>query len=159
MTIDRVSEKFTANIQCSVTQTYTARQSCRITLLVPPFCLTAGGNLCQRQYKVLANIYKTSRDPWQNFMVDHHFFPVPVSHSFPGVLISPIGPKAMWFIGVDHIQLLAVAERKFPSQTKVEIIPTNIRPVINENIVWFWMNSAFCYRPRLPSNVNIDRFP
>ena len=52
-----------------------------------------------------------------------------------GVLISPMAQKAVWHICVDHIQLWAVAVCKVPFQIKVAIMPTNIRPVIIENIV------------------------
>ena len=46
---------------------YTASQLYEITLLVPPFCLAVGWNLCQYQYNVPENISKTSRDPLTNF--------------------------------------------------------------------------------------------
>ena len=39
-------------------------------------------------------------------------------------------PKAVWRFCVDHIQLWAVAVYKLPSQTKVAIMNTNIRPVL-----------------------------
>ena len=53
------------------------------------------------------------------------------------VLISPMAQKSVWHICVDHIQLWAVAVCQVPFQTKVAIMPTNIRPVIIENIVRF----------------------
>ena len=41
---------------------YIDHQLCGITILVPPVCLTAGGNLCQCQYKASNYIWRTSRD-------------------------------------------------------------------------------------------------
>ena len=46
---------------------YTACQLSGITLLVLPFCLTAGENLYQCQYKAIDNIWKTSRGPLIKF--------------------------------------------------------------------------------------------
>ena len=40
--------------------TYTGRQLYGITLLTPPLCFTAGGNLCQCQFKSPGNILKLS---------------------------------------------------------------------------------------------------
>ena len=74
---------------------------------------------------------------WQRFVVDQHFFPVPVSLCFSGVPISTVGPKPMCCIRVYHIQLWAVAQCQLPYQTKAVIMPTNIRPAIIEDIVWF----------------------
>ena len=120
-----------------VAEKYTTRQLWGITLLVPPFCLTEGGNLCQRQYKALANIYNTSCDPLTIFSGRPSLLSCPSQPSFVGMLISPIGPKAAWLLPVDHIQLLAITVCKFPSQIEVAIMPINFRPVIFENIVWF----------------------
>ena len=99
--------------------------------------LTEGGNLCQRQYKALANIYDTSCDPLTIFSGRPSLLSCPSQPSFVGMLISPIGPKAAWLLPVDHIQLLAITVCKFPSQIEVAIMPINFRPVIFENIVWF----------------------
>ena len=54
---------------------------------------------------------------------------------FSGMLISPIAPKAVWCIYVDHIQLWAVAVYKLLFETMVVIMPTTIQPVIIENNV------------------------
>ena len=124
-------------------------------------------------------------------MVDRHFYTVPVNLFGSGVLLSPIAPKAVCCIYVDHIQVWAVAATKarcilcctflnlyghlhrfcrwfsilychschvivqwcvylfgpvvnkllllckFPSQTELVIMPTNIQHVIIENIVQF----------------------
>ena len=57
---------------------------------------------------------------------------------FSGVLISPTAPKAVYRICVDHIQLWAVAVCELRSQNKFEIMPTNNRPLLVENIDWLW---------------------
>ena len=55
-------------------------------------------------------------------MIGHRFCSVPVS-LWLGVLISPIAPKSMCRICVDHTQLLrAVAVCKLPSQTNQLVI-------------------------------------
>ena len=45
---------------------YTARQLYWITILVPSFCLTAGGNLRQYQYKAPDHIQRPLADLWQH---------------------------------------------------------------------------------------------
>ena len=45
-----------------------------IMLLVPPFRLTVGGNLCQYYYEALDNIQKISCGPLTKFYDDHHFW-------------------------------------------------------------------------------------
>ena len=57
----------------------------------------------------------------------------PCQPPLSGVLISPIAPYVMWRICVDHIQLYEPS-RQLPSETKVAIMPTNIRLVIIETI-------------------------
>ena len=69
-------------------------------------------------------------------MVDDHFCSVPV-RLFSGVLISPIDPKAVYRICVDHIQLWIVAVCKLHFQNKMVIIPANTQPVIIENTALF----------------------
>ena len=76
---------------------YTARQLCGITLLVPPFYLLAYGNICQSQYKAFV-------DPLTNFCGRPSLLSSPGQPSFSGELISPIAPKAVWRICVDHSQ-------------------------------------------------------
>ena len=51
--------------------------------------------------------------------------------------MSPVAPKAICRMCVDHAQLWAIALCKLPSQTKVVIMPTNNRPVFIENIFRF----------------------
>ena len=119
------------------------RKTCPIkrhTILVPSYCLTAGANLYQYQYKAPDNIQKTTRELLTTFIVDHHFGPVPIS------LLSREG----WFpsnatlrICFDHIQLCAVAVCKLLSQTKVTNLPTNIQPLISENIVHLKISFKF----------------
>ena len=106
-----------------------------ITLLVPSFCLTAGGNLCLCQYRALEILKRPLATLWQTFMVDHHFGPVPTSLLSPACWFPQFAPWAVWHICVDHIQLWAVVACKLPSQTKEVIVPINNRPVIIKNIV------------------------
>ena len=56
---------------------------------------------------------------------------------FLGMQISLIATKAVRCNDVDHIQLQAVAVCRLSSQAKVEVMITNIQPVVIENIVWF----------------------
>ena len=57
-------------------------------------------------------------------------FSSPSQPFFYQVLIFPIAPKAVYRICFDHIQLWAVVVCQLPSQTKLVIMSTNIRPVI-----------------------------
>ena len=84
------------------------------------------------------NIKRALARLWQPVMIDHHSFPVRVS-LFLGVLISLIAPRKGCRIFVNSIQrwLSAVAVCNLPSQTKVAIMLTNIRPVITENVIQF----------------------
>ena len=75
---------------------YTAHQLCGITLLVPPFCLTAGRNPCQCQYEAFTISTRPLVLLWQTLMDDHHFCPVQVSLLsregwFPHLLRSQYG--------------------------------------------------------------------
>ena len=63
--------------------------------------------------------------------------PLTIFKTFSGVPISPITSKALWHTCGDHIQLWAVDVCKLPSQTKVAIMRTNIRPETLANIVRF----------------------
>ena len=107
-----------------------------ITLLVPPFCLTAGGSLSQCQYKTPGNIQKTSRDPLTNIYGWPSLLSCPGQPSSSGMLISPIAPKG----SVTHLcwSRLVVSRHcmQVTSETKVAIMPTNIWSVIIVNIVW-----------------------
>ena len=105
--------------------------------LISPFRLTAGGNLCQYQYKAPANIEKTPCNHLTNFYGRPSLLSIPSQSYISGVLISPIISNEVWPICADHIQLWAVTVFKLLSQTKVVMMPTNIRPVIIENIVQF----------------------
>ena len=78
---------------------------------------------------------KTSRDPLTNIYGQSSFLSGPGRSSFSGVLISPVVPKAMWCICVHYIPLWPIAVCEIPSQSKVAIMPINIRSVILENIV------------------------
>ena len=117
----------------SESTTYTASQLSGIPLPVPPFCLAAGRNLCQCQYKSPGDIQKTSLDPLTNVYGQSSFLSSPDRSSFSEVLISPVAPKATWRICFDHIPLSATAACKFSSQSKVTIMPVNIPSVIIEN--------------------------
>ena len=65
--------------QDSNTTIYTARQLYGIALLMPPLCLTAGGNLWQYHHKALGIHKRPLVTPLTNFMVDHHLCAIPVS--------------------------------------------------------------------------------
>ena len=112
---------------------YIARQMYGITLLVPPFCLTAVWNQCQCKHKAPENILKNIRDPLTKLFGRPSLLSSLGPFSFSGELISPIALK--WRICVAYIQLWVVAVCKLPSPTKLAVIPTNIWPVIIENMV------------------------
>ena len=108
----------TATIQYSLTKfghihrcdiDYIAYQLCGITILVPPVCFTAGGNLCQCQYKASNYIWRTSRDPLTNLYGRPSLLSCPNPPSFLGVVISHL---SQWQCG-----------------TKVAVMPTNIQPL------------------------------
>ena len=102
--------------------------------LVLRACLIAGVNLCHCQYNAPGNNYLLW--PSDKCYVHPSLLFCPGQPSFLGVRISPIATKVVWRICVDHIQLWAVAVCKLPSQSKLPIILTNIRQVL-ENIVPF----------------------
>ena len=109
---------------------YTARQLCGITLLFPLPCLTGVGNLYQCQSKTTGNIQKTFRLHPINSYGRPSYLSCPSQPSFLGMLISPSITKPVW-----HIQLWTIAVCKLPSEIKVIIMLTNIRPINIENIV------------------------
>ena len=115
---------------------YTAYHFYGITQPAYPFCFAAGRNIWQFQLKKWQHIKERPGLLKKKIMVYHHLDPVPVDQLFfLGVPISPIAPKTVCRICVDHTQLWAIAVCKLPSQTKVAITPTNIWPVIIEIIV------------------------
>ena len=69
-------------------------------------------------------IFKDRPRPLTNFCDRPSLSSCPGQSSFSGVLISPIAPKALWHICVDHILLWIVAVWKLPSQTKVANMPS-----------------------------------
>ena len=114
---------------------YTVRQLSGITLSARPFWLTVGRSLCQFLIEAL---WQYKRDHSRRsyrvfFMAGHQFCPVLTSPFPPGVLISPITPKAVCRIYINHVQHWAVELY----ETKLETIPINIRPVIIGITVWF----------------------
>ena len=58
----------------------------------------------------------------------------PLAPSFPRMLIAT---NVVWRICVADIQLCIVVFCKLTSQAKVAVMPTNIQPLIIENIVQF----------------------
>ena len=125
--------------------TNTGHQMSGISLLVPPFGFTVGGNLCQCQYKASGKIWMTSRAPLTKFYVQPSLLSSPGRPSFSGVLISPLALKAMWCIYVDHIQLWVVAVCNSLSQIKVAIMWTSIRPVIIKKYCSVVRSRAFSF--------------
>ena len=59
------------------------------------------------------------------------------SSCFLETLIFPVAPKAVWRISVAHIHSWIFTVCTLSSHTKLVFMPTNIRPVIIENIVQF----------------------
>ena len=106
-TIQYSLSKFGQIHRCDID--YIAHQLCGITILVPPVCFTAGGNLCQCQYKASNYIWRTSRDPLTNLYGRPSLLSCPNPPSILGVLISHL---SQWQCG-----------------TKVAVMPTNIQPV------------------------------
>ena len=81
--------------------------------------------------------HKTPRDPLRNLYGLPSILSSPDQPSFSGLMISQNTTKVVWCICVDHSQLWAITVCKLPSETKVAIMPNNIRPVIIENIILF----------------------
>ena len=102
---------------------------------MPPFCLTAGGNICQCNYKTTENISKTSSDHLTKF------------YGRSSLLFWPGQPSwECWFPQLSQKQCGAFVLITFscepslyancpPNQTKVAIMQINIRPVIIEKNV------------------------
>ena len=115
---------------------HTAHQMSKITKQVRSFCLTASAKPCQFKYNPIDNIQKTSRDHLAKF------YGRPLLYSpdqlFPlGVLICPTASKTLCRIYIDNILHCTLAVCKLLSQTKVEIMPISIRPVMIKIIVRF----------------------
>ena len=116
---------------------YTDPHMCGSTLLVPPLYLKTSGNLCQSQNKDPDNVKKTSGDFSTKFCGQPSLLSSPGQPSFPGVLISPISPKEVWRICVDHIKLWAVVVCEVLFNNIVLIMLTTVQPEIIENDIKF----------------------
>ena len=112
---------------------YTARQMCSIALLVPPFCLTAGVNICLNQY--LKDL-SWSSDKFLGTLWSNINYVQSLSVLLLGSVDFPNCPKAVAYLCWLH-STWAVASCKLPSQTKVVIMVTDTRLIIIDNIVQF----------------------
>ena len=95
-------------------------------------------NLSQCQYKALGNTYKTPREPLTNFYDQPSLRSSPGQPSFLAVLISTIAPKRQ--CGAFLLITFSCEPSLYANYhliQKMSIVPTNIPPVILENIVLF----------------------
>ena len=101
------------------------------------FCRTAGRNLCHVGVNIRPLKYSNDLSRPSGKGYGRPSFSCAAQSYFSGVLISRIAPKAVCVFFAVYIQLWVINACKLPSQTKVIIMQTHIRPVIIENILRF----------------------
>ena len=115
---------------------YTVRQLDGIALPVRLF----GSQLAETGWRHIMETFSAllafSATLWRKVMVDDHFCSISVI-IFHESTDFPIRPQTVCPFCIDHIQPWAVVVYEIRSETKLVIIPTNIRAVIIENIVQF----------------------